>query len=215
MVKNCCRRVKSTRHGFKVRRLHNDFLARYWGHGKNRTRRGSTLSAASAFSSKHLMLVPFPPHNSSTLWTLYLKLVLSTQWNIRATSTSKKALRYHIFRQSNVLFWMVAHGQAFAILGFSCQYDFSPSFAPPLMISFPQPHDEWWPVPIRSSKQVESLFIRSRSRVLSPHEVQYISLCSFPSLICMIRDFYFSLDAVYNIHLVLLYLCISECRDPS
>jgi response regulator of citrate/malate metabolism len=30
--------VKSTRRGFKVRRLHNDFLARFWGRGKNRTK---------------------------------------------------------------------------------------------------------------------------------------------------------------------------------
>ena len=30
-VKSCCCRVKSTRRGFKVRRLHNDFLARFWG----------------------------------------------------------------------------------------------------------------------------------------------------------------------------------------
>ena len=36
-VKSCCCRVKSTRRGFKVRRLHNDFLARFWGRGKNRT----------------------------------------------------------------------------------------------------------------------------------------------------------------------------------
>ena len=36
-VKNCFCRVKSTRRGFKVRRLHNDFLARFWGRGKNRT----------------------------------------------------------------------------------------------------------------------------------------------------------------------------------
>ena len=36
-VKSCCCRVKSTQCGFKVRRLHNDFLARFWGCGKNRT----------------------------------------------------------------------------------------------------------------------------------------------------------------------------------
>jgi hypothetical protein len=36
-VKNCCCRVKSTRRDFKVRRLHNDFLARFWGRGKNKT----------------------------------------------------------------------------------------------------------------------------------------------------------------------------------
>ena len=34
MVKNSYCRVKSTRRGFKVRRLHNDFLARFWGRGK-------------------------------------------------------------------------------------------------------------------------------------------------------------------------------------
>jgi len=110
---------------------------------------------------------------------------------------------------------MVAHGQAFAILRLSCRYDFSfivfssiddfLSSALRLMVA----------VPVRSSKQVESLVIRSRRGAPSAWgglgELQYVSFSSFPSLIFMIRDFYFSLDAVHNIRLV-LYLCMSECK---
>ena len=46
IVKDCCCRVISTRQGFKVRRLHKHFPARFWGRGKNRTTRVTELAAA-------------------------------------------------------------------------------------------------------------------------------------------------------------------------
>jgi len=64
---------------------------------------------------------------------------------------------------------------------------------------------------------VYSIQIRSRRGVPSARggldELQYVSFfSSFPSLILVIRDLYFSLHAVHNIRVV---LCMSEYRDPS
>jgi len=69
MVKNCCCCVKSMWRGFKVRRLHNDFLAWFWGHGKNRTT--CALGFLTPFPSFHTIIAPTSALGMLTTFVLF------------------------------------------------------------------------------------------------------------------------------------------------
>ena len=78
MAKVICCRVKSTRLCFEFRRLHNDFLPRVWGRGRNRTMtevpwKASRGSLDSLLTSRHILAMIF----LTTLFIAVFKAYLS------------------------------------------------------------------------------------------------------------------------------------------
>ena len=90
------RRLDATK--FKVRRLHNNFLTRFWGHGKNRTNCLTPISRTLLHFNFDLLGTPHGLHRASYLICYCSHVsVITASIVILHRCRLKISLRFHLF----------------------------------------------------------------------------------------------------------------------